>query len=95
LLIALKGAEKSLLHQKSKRRIIIVATDGYPNYSEECKIRINELENKGIAVIGILINTKDKYGIFHKDRRILCENVHTLPTQMSGVIKNVLMTIKR
>lgn len=95
LLRALEGAEKSLLCQNSKRRVVIVATDGYPDRREECKAKINELEKKGIAVIGILIYRRDIYNIFHEDRRILCKDVNELPVQMSGVIKNVLMTIKR
>ena len=95
LLRALEGAEKSLLCQNSKKRVVIVATDGYPDKVKECKAKINELEKKDIVVIGILIHKRDIYNIFHEDRRILCKDVNELPIQMSNVIKNVLMTIKR
>lgn len=92
---ALEGAEKSLLHQASKRRIVIVVTDGYPDKKVQCKAKINELEKNGIAVIGILIHAKDVHDIFHENKRVLCKDVNALPVQMSNVIKNVLMTIRK
>ena len=95
---ALEGAQKSLGNVKSKKKIIIVITDGEPNVGggpEECKQKIKEIEKTGISVVGILINTKDNFEIFFKENRLTCCNVNELPIKMRDVIKNVLMSIKK
>jgi hypothetical protein len=95
---ALEGAQKSLGNVKSKKKIIIVITDGEPNEGggpEECKQKIKEIEKTGISVVGILINTKDSYEIFFKENRLSCCNINELPIKMRDVIKNVLISIKK
>jgi hypothetical protein len=95
---ALEGAQKSLGNISSKKKIIIVITDGEPNVGggpAECKQKIKEIERTGISVVGILINTKDNFEIFFKENRLSCCNVNELPIKMRDVIKNVLMSIKK
>jgi len=89
LLPALKGAEQSLAKQDSKRKVVIVVTDGAPDNVQGCKQKINEMEKKGIAVIGILVGWY-RSNLFVQDRGIQCEDVTKLPVQMQGIIKNIL-----
>ena len=94
----LVGAQKSLEKMNSKRKIIIVITDGEPNEgggTYECKNKIKEIEKGGISVIGILISTKDYNNLFLSSNRLSCNDVYELPIKMTDVIKNVLLTIKR
>jgi uncharacterized protein with von Willebrand factor type A (vWA) domain len=91
----LDGAEKSLARQASKRKIIIVATDGAPNRVSACRQKIKELEAKGIIVIGILINTYDSNNVFNSKHRLICYDINKLPMQMTEVIKKVLLSIRR
>ena len=95
LLRCLNGAEKSLAKQSSKRKIIIVITDGAPNNTGSCQRKIRELEAKGIMVIGILIGRHDYYNVFNQKHRLICNDLNKLPMQMTEVIKKVLMSIKR
>jgi len=95
LKLALDGAEKSLARQASKRKIIIVATDGAPNNAGDCRQKIKQLEAKGIIVIGILINTYDYNNVFNSRHRIVCQDINKLPLQMTEVIKKVLLSIRR
>jgi hypothetical protein len=91
--IALEGAYKSLQKQSSKRKIILVVTDGRPCDVGKSKKNIREIEGKGIFVIGILINTRDYHDIF--TRKLHCDEVKELPSKMVKVIKEVLVTVKR
>jgi len=95
LLEALKGAEKSLEQQISKRKMVIVITDGFPNNPKECEKKIREIETKGITVIGILINGDDYGNIFNPRHKIVNRDLEKLPLQMTEVIKKVLLTIRR
>jgi hypothetical protein len=90
---ALKGAYKSLQKQSSKRKIILVVTDGKPNAPQATKKTIREIEGKGIFIIGILINTRDYSNIF--TRKLVCDEINELPSKMVKVIKEVLITVKR
>jgi len=92
---ALKGAEKSLGRLESNRKIIIVVTDGRPHSAGLCKKKIREIEQKGIIVMGILIQHQDWGEIFNPKHKLNCDEVEQLPPKMTGVIKEVLMTIKR
>jgi len=104
LLGALVGAEKSLARRNSKRKLIVVVTDGQPDRKQDCKKKINELENKGMMVVGITItNAYNWYWlsrakeqtVFRPEHNLTCTNVDELPQKMTGVIKEVLMTLKR
>jgi len=95
LKFALDGAEKSLDRLESNRKIILVVTDGKPNKTKLCKKKIREMEKKGIIVIGILIQHSDYSGLFNPKHKLNCDEVDQLPPKMTGVIKEVLMTIKR
>jgi len=94
LLPALIGAEKSLMNQESKRKVVIVITDGAPDRMKSCKVKMNEMEKKGISVIGIVIDYSYR-NLFPENREIVCNNVADLPVQMQGVIKNILLKSKR
>lgn len=94
----LVGAQKSLKNVSSKRKIIVVITDGEPNIGGspyECKQKIQEIEKEGISVIGILIDTHDNNNLFLPTNRLVCRDVYELPNKMRDIIKNVLLTIKR
>lgn len=95
LLNALKGAEKSLSKQASKRKIIIVVTDGYPDRQYECIQKIKELERKGILVMGICMGKSARKEIFNPKHAVSSASVEQLPIQMTKVIKEVLLSIKR
>jgi len=90
---ALKGAYKSLEKQVSKRKIILVVTDGRPDSPNSTKKTIREIESKNIFVIGILIETRDYDNLF--TRKLVCNEVDELPSKMVKVIKEVLVTVKR
>jgi len=98
LFIALEGAQKSLDRIDSKRKIIIVITDGQPNTGggpEECKEKIKQIEKDGISVVGLLINIDDSEHIFHKKRSFRLDDVREIYQKMTMIIKNVLLTIER
>jgi len=95
LLNALKGADKSLSRLDSNRKLVMVVTDGRPNKTNLCKKKIREMEKKGIIVIGLLLGYRDWHGIFNPKHKLSCKEVEELPPKMTGVIKEVLMTIKR
>ena len=91
----LVGAEKSLAKQSSKRKVIIVVTDGAPNDHEACTQKIKQLEAKGITVIGVLIRTNNFYGVFNQRHTVSCYDINKLPVLMTEMIKKVLLTIRR
>lgn len=93
--VGLAGARKSIARMKSKRKMVIVVTDGAPDDAMAATQRIHELEQDGVVVIGILINAMDFNKLFREDRRIQCYNIVQLPVMMETVIKNILITIKR
>jgi len=90
---ALEGAEKSIEQVTSKRKVIFVATDGAPDDTISCQRKIKELENKGIIVVGLLINSFDNNNLFK--HKLSCNNIVELQSKMQTVIKDVLRTIKR
>jgi len=65
-------------------------------YGLKCKAIVNDLEKRGTIVVPIFIGSgRDKHKIFNPDHSVKCRNVSKLPKHMSGVIKKVLMSIKR
>jgi hypothetical protein len=93
LLRALRGAHKSLMELDSKRKLVIVITDGEPNNVMACKKKIIQMEKHGILVAGILIRNRDLFKIFSKE--ITCYNVDELSNKMSFLIKKILKTINK
>lgn len=95
---ALKGAQSSLSHVDSKRKVIFVITDGEPNEGggpEECRIKIKEIEKEGINVVGLLINNADSEKIFNRKRQFRIDDVREIPVKMTIIIKSILLAIRR
>ena len=106
LLPALEGSQKSLKKQISLRKVCFVVTDGYPyngtrgedaikEYRELCRKKIKEMEKQGIIVIGIMIGTNDKHKIFREGFKFKCNKVSDVEKEMIGVLKRVLLSLKK
>jgi len=89
---ALDGAMKSLSYRKSKRKMIIVITDGRPDEPDVVKKQIKELAKQGIATIGILININDDLELFK--HKFTVQSTQEIPSKMIESINNVLKEIK-
>jgi cobaltochelatase CobT len=96
LLKALEGAEKSLLKQSARRKVVFVVTDGQPydpnisesEYVADCKKKVAIMQKKGYIVVGIGIHSYDNFKIF--EHFIRCKTVNETEKSMIGVIKEIL-----
>jgi uncharacterized protein YegL len=94
---AICGADKSIMMQNSKRKVVFVITDGSPTddtKGDKCRQKISDMEKHGILVFGIMIKSNDHLKIFNKKHVTKCNEVNKLPQQMTEMIKEVLVTIR-
>lgn len=95
LLPVLNSAADSLEEQKCLQKLMIIITDGAPDKPTAVKQRIQQLENNGYIIVGILIDTIDTNNIFNDKWKISIQSIDKLPLKMTEIIKEILIAMKR